>query len=82
MVYLLENYSDSFANNQYRALQQFFRWHSEDEELPNPMARLKPPKITEKVVPVFTEDELIRLSKTCKGRKTFVDRRATPSSSY
>jgi site-specific recombinase XerD len=75
MVYLLENYSDSYANNQYRALQQFFKWYSEDEELPNPMARLKPPKVGEKVVPVFTEDELVRLSKTCKGGKTFTDRR-------
>src|SRR5882724_4647965 len=30
MTYLLETYSDSYANNQYRALQQFFRWWSED----------------------------------------------------
>jgi site-specific recombinase XerD len=75
MVYLLDTYSDSYANNQYRALQQFFKWWSEDEEVLNPMARLKPPKVGEKVVPVFTEDELIRLSKTCKGGKSFVDRR-------
>ncbi|MCP2337618.1 hypothetical protein [Actinomadura rupiterrae] len=40
MVWLLETYSDSYANNQYRALQQFFKWWSEDEELPNPMAKL------------------------------------------
>jgi len=33
LVYLLDHYSDSYANNQYRALQQFFKWHSEDEEL-------------------------------------------------
>jgi site-specific recombinase XerD len=75
MVYLLDSYSDSYANNQYRALQQFFKWYAEDEELPNAMARLKPPKVGEKVVPVFTEDELIRLLKTCRGGKTFVDRR-------
>jgi len=74
MVLLLERYSDSYANNQYRALQQFFKWWSDYEELPNPMARLKPPRVGEKVVPVFTEDELIRLSKTCNG-KTFMDRR-------
>ncbi len=74
MVYLLDHYSDSYANNQYRALQQFFKWYSEDEELPNPMARLKPPKVGEKVVPVFTEEELTSLSRTCKG-KTFADRR-------
>jgi site-specific recombinase XerD len=60
MVFLLDRYSDSYANNQYRALQQFFKWWADDEEAPNPMARLKPPAVGEKVVPVFTEDELIR----------------------
>jgi site-specific recombinase XerD len=74
LVYLLDHYSDSYANNQYRALQQFFKWYSEEEELPNPMARMKPPQVGEKVIPVFTEEELSSLSKTCKGR-TFVDRR-------
>src|SRR5829696_1664341 len=33
MVWLLDHYSDSYANNQYRALQQFFKWYSEEEEL-------------------------------------------------
>jgi integrase/recombinase XerD len=74
MVALQAEYSDSYANNQYRALQQFFRWWSEDEELPNPMAKLKPPKVGEKVVPIFTEDELAQLSKSSNG-KTFIDRR-------
>jgi site-specific recombinase XerD len=75
LSYLLEHYSDSYANNQYRALQQFFKWYADEEEAPNPMARLNPPKVGMKVVPVFTEDELIRLSKTCKSGKTFADRR-------
>jgi integrase/recombinase XerD len=74
LVYLLEHYSDSYTNNQYRALQQFFKWYAEEEETANPMARLTPPKVADKVVPVFTEHELTLLSKTCKG-KTFVDRR-------
>lgn len=74
MVHLLDTYSDSYANNQYRALQQFFKWYAEDEEVANPMARLKPPKVGEKVVPVFTDDELKALSKSCNGR-TFADRR-------
>jgi len=26
MVYLLGSYSDAYASNQFRALQQFFRW--------------------------------------------------------
>jgi integrase/recombinase XerD len=44
MVWLLGRYSDSYASNQYRALQQFFRWWSDEEDLPDPMARLQPPR--------------------------------------
>jgi hypothetical protein len=47
-VTLLGRYSDSYANNQFRALQQFFKWHATedpDEQRPNPMASLKPSKI-------------------------------------
>jgi integrase/recombinase XerD len=60
MVWLLSRYSDSYASNQYRALQQFFKWWAEEEELPSPMARLRPPKVTEKLIPVFTSVELSR----------------------
>ncbi|WP_378736670.1 tyrosine-type recombinase/integrase [Nocardia brasiliensis] len=74
MTWLLEHYSDSYANNQYRALQQFFKWYSSEEEQPNPMAKMRPPRIKEKVVPVFTVEELSALSRTCR-HKTFVDRR-------
>ena len=69
-VTLLDRYSDSYANNQFRALQQFFKWHATedpDEQRPNPMASLKPPKIGDKLVPVFTDDELAALLGTCKG---------------
>jgi hypothetical protein len=31
------------------------------------MANLKPPKVDDKLVPVFTEDELIAMLATCKG---------------
>jgi integrase-like protein len=34
MVWLLDRYSDSYSNNQYRALQQFFKWWADDEDLP------------------------------------------------
>jgi hypothetical protein len=50
MVWLLGRYSESYASNQYRALQQFFKWWAEEEELPSPMARLRPPKVTEKLI--------------------------------
>jgi integrase/recombinase XerD len=69
-VTLLGRYSDSYANNQFRALQQFFKWHATedpDEQRPNPMTGLKPPKIGDKLVPVFTDDELAALLGTCKG---------------
>jgi integrase/recombinase XerD len=71
MVTLLgRGYSDSYASNQFRALQQFFRWYATedpDSPRPSPMAGMKPPKIDEKVVPVFTAAELAALLATCKG---------------
>ena len=69
-VRLAAEYSDSYANNQFRALQQFFKWlATEDPDAPrrNPMAGLRPPKIDEKLVPVFTAAELAALLATCKG---------------
>jgi len=74
MVYLLGRYSAAYASVQYRALQQFFKWWAEEEELPDPMARLRPPKVTEKPVPVFSSVELSELQKACQG-KTFAGRR-------
>ena len=70
VITLLGRYSDCYANNQFRALQQFFKWHAtEDPDEPrlNPMANLKPPKIGDKLVPVFTDDEMAALLGTCKG---------------
>jgi hypothetical protein len=37
LVHLLTRYSDAYASNQFRALQQFFRWLAEEEQLPDPM---------------------------------------------
>jgi integrase/recombinase XerD len=74
MVWLLSRYSDSYASNQYRALQQFFKWWAHEEELPDPMARLRPPKVTEKLIPLFTSVELSRLERACQGR-SFAQRR-------
>jgi site-specific recombinase XerD len=76
MVWLLGRYSDAYVSNQYRALQQFFKWWAEEEQLPDPMVRLRPPKVTEKLVPVFTSGELSALEKACQGR-TFAQRRDT-----
>ena len=70
IVTLLGRYSDQYANNQHRALQQFFKWlatEDPDEPRPNIMANLRPPKIDDKLVPVFTADELAALLAACKG---------------
>jgi site-specific recombinase XerD len=74
MVHLLGHYSEAYAYQQYRALQQFFRWLAAEDELPDPMARLRPPKVTEKPVPFFTSVELSELEKACRG-STFAQRR-------
>ena len=55
MAWLLGRYSDAYASNQYRALQQFFRWLSVEDDIPDPMARLRPPKVAGKLVPVFAD---------------------------
>src|SRR5690242_17156242 len=74
MVWLLSRYSDSYASNEYRALQQFFKWWAGEEELPDPMTRLRPPRVTEKLIPVFTSVELSKLERACQGR-SFLQRR-------
>src|ERR1039457_3440668 len=54
MTWLLDRYSNAYASNQYRALQQFFKWLAAEDELPGPMEGLQPPRVTAKLVPVFT----------------------------
>lgn len=54
-------YSDAYVNNQYRCLQAFFKWFSEDEEVPNIMLGMKPPVVPEKPVPIFTAEEIDKL---------------------
>lgn len=70
MFWLLSRYSNSYASNQYRVLQQFFRWQSE----PDPLARLRAPIVRDKLIPVFTSGELPDPEKACQGR-TFAQRR-------
>jgi integrase len=57
VAWLLGRYSAAYASNQFRALQQFFRWLAVEEEIPDPMAGLKPPRVPDKPVPVFIGDD-------------------------
>jgi site-specific recombinase XerD len=45
VVWLLGRYSEAYAYQQYRSLEQFFRWLAVEEDLPSPMAKLRPPKV-------------------------------------
>ena len=76
MAWLLGRYSAAYASNQFRALQQFFKWLAAEEEIPDPMARLRPPHVPDKPVPVFADGDLPRLERACAGR-SFQQRRDT-----
>ena len=76
MAWLLDRYSAAYASNQFRALQQFFKWLGVEDEIPDPMAGLRPPHVPDKPVPVFADGDLPRLERACAGR-SFEQRRDT-----
>jgi integrase/recombinase XerC len=53
-----------------------YRWLEVEEELPNPMARMRPPIIPERPIPIVPADGLRRLLAACAG-KGFEARRDT-----
>ena len=74
MAQLLDQYSSAYASIQFRALRQFFKWRADEDELPDPMARLRAPRVAVPDIPVFTSVELSELEKACQGR-SFAARR-------
>ena len=68
IVSLLARYSDSYASNQFRALQRFYAWLSDEEQIANPMAGMTGPSIGDKTVPVLSDDDMRKLLKACAGR--------------
>jgi len=74
VAWLLGSYSEGYARQQYRALRQFFCWLAAEDEIPDPMARLRAPAVRESPVPFFTSVELSALEKACRG-STFAQRR-------
>jgi site-specific recombinase XerD len=65
----------STAVTRYRDLQQFFKWCAEEGEIDrSPMARMRPPKPNESSIPVISDNDIIRLLKTCNSA-AFEDRR-------
>jgi integrase/recombinase XerC len=73
----IETRSASTASVRFRALQQFFAWCLDEGELDaNPMARMRPPVVPERLVPVLGEADAKALLKACAG-PGFVERRDT-----
>jgi len=69
--------SPAYVSQQYRALQQLFKWlRTEGEITVDPFDRMSPPAVPEQPVPVLTEPQLSALLATCRG-STFTDRRDT-----
>ena len=77
MIHLLEDtgYSAGYANNQFRAIQQFWKWYAREEQVPNPLVGMSPPDPDAKVVPVIENDQLATLIKDAESRRDFESRR-------
>jgi site-specific recombinase XerD len=74
---LLRRWSPATASTRYKQLQALYRWLEDEEEIAvNPMARMKPPAVPDKPIPVVPEDALRRLLAACAG-KSFEARRDT-----
>jgi site-specific recombinase XerD len=73
----VETRSAATASVRFRALQQVFTWCLDEEELDvNPMAKMRPPIVPERPVPVLGEEQARALLKACAG-SGFVMRRDT-----
>lgn len=60
---------------EFRALQQFWKWALEEDEVDrDPMAKMKPPRVPERPVPVVTPEQLRALLRVVEGRD-FASRR-------
>jgi site-specific recombinase XerD len=78
LVHVRDRTSAANEAKHYRSLQQLWRWLVDvEEELPlSPMAKLSPPHVPVKPVPVIPDDVVVRLLATCAGPR-FIDRRDT-----
>jgi site-specific recombinase XerD len=74
---LLARRAPSTAATYHKVLKLLYAWLAEEEEIPSsPMARMKPPIVPDKPVPIVPEHGLKGLFKVCAGN-TFEARRDT-----
>jgi integrase/recombinase XerC len=72
---LAETRSAGTASVRFRALQQWFAWMVDEEEITSsPMARMRPPVVPEQPPPVLDGSQVHALLAACDGR-SFADRR-------
>ena len=77
MADLLSRRAPSTAATYYKVLKILYAWLVEEEEIAaDPMARMRPPIVPDKPVPIVPEDGLKRLLRVCAGN-TFEARRDT-----
>jgi site-specific recombinase XerD len=75
LAVLSETHEPGTVKIRYRGLYRFCVWLIDEDELPsNPMAKMSPPTLTMKPVPIISDDDLAALLKACAG-KEFNDRR-------
>jgi site-specific recombinase XerD len=69
-AWMVETRSAATALNKHKALQQFFKWLTVDEEEINqsPMLRVRQPKTPVKLIPIIRDDDTKKLLDTCKGK--------------
>jgi len=70
----LERTAPSSAATRYRSLQQFFRWLAVEDEVVDPMERLRAPQGVRQAGAVFSSVELSKLDEACRG-SAFAQRR-------
>jgi integrase len=69
VAHLLGRWSPATASTRYKQLQALYRWLEDEEEIAvNLMARMKPPVVPDKPIPVVPEDALRRLLVACAGK--------------
>jgi site-specific recombinase XerD len=73
---LLQRWKPATAHNRYRGLYAFYRWLEQEEDLPSPMAKMKPPAVPDQPIPILAEPQLRPLFAACAG-KDFDARRDT-----
>jgi integrase/recombinase XerC len=70
-AWMVRTRSPSTALNKHKALQQFFKWLTVDEEEleQSPMRRVRQPKTPVRLIPIITDQDTKKVLDTCKGKE-------------